>query len=261
MSYNNIEATSLTCFSPLLGDALLVPKGLQEPGCMSVHKGHFGQGATAIPFTGSLVAGPSLSAPLTINSIGLNNHVGVENRFGVGINIGTHINMSALDTTLTAIKTSLNGFKADIVPFRSAATPAEAHASGAGGLFGSWNHNGRSLFLLHWHSDIRLKKNIQPYTECLSKIMKLNPVSYEWRKDVLPTDFIKEHKAGRQIGLIAQEVETIIPELVGDEKLYDDKWKGVDYKKLTAVLVGAVQEQQKKIDELEKKLSSMEENK
>jgi hypothetical protein len=191
----------------------------------------------------------------------LNNHVGVENRFGIGINIGTHINMSALDTTLTAIKTSFNGFIGDIVPFKSSATPGEAHASFLGGFYGNWDHNGESLSWLHKHSDIRLKKNIQPYTGCLSKIMKLNPVSYEWRKDVLPTTFIKKHKTGRQIGLIAQEVETVIPELVGDEKLYDDIWKGVDYTKLTSVLIGAVKEQQKKINELEKRLSSMEENK
>ncbi len=52
---------------------------------------------------------------------------------------------------------------------------------------------------------------------------------------------------GRQVGLIAQEVEEVLPEAVGKSP---DGYKTVDYEKLVPVLVEAIKEQQKQIDEL-----------
>jgi Ca2+-binding EF-hand superfamily protein len=59
---------------------------------------------------------------------------------------------------------------------------------------------------------------------------------------------------GRQIGLIAQEVEEVIPELVNTT---DNGYKSVDYAKLVSVLVEAVKEQQKQIEALEERISSI----
>ena len=130
--------------------------------------------------------------------------------------------------------------------------PKETHVAAKGDLFGHWAYNGLSLALLHTHSDSRLKKKIEsiPNSTSLTKVLQLNPVYYEWREDILPSAFVKNHKPGRQIGLIAQEMEDIIPEVVKEEKIYDEKWKGVNYEKLTAVLIGAVKEQQEQIEEL-----------
>ena len=89
-------------------------------------------------------------------------------------------------------------------------------------------------------------------------MLQLNPVYYEWREDILPSAFVKNHKPGRQIGLIAQEIEDIIPEVVKEEKIYDEKWKGVNYEKLTAVLIGAVKEQQEQIEELKTRITELE---
>ena len=74
---DKLELGSIDIMTPLGGGALQLPNGLWEPGSLSAHKGHFGAGATAIPFTASLVAGPAITSPLTFNSIGLNNHVGI----------------------------------------------------------------------------------------------------------------------------------------------------------------------------------------
>ncbi len=52
---------------------------------------------------------------------------------------------------------------------------------------------------------------------------------------------------GRAIGLIAQEVEKVLPELVSEDK---DGFKGIEYSKLTAVLVEAIKEQQRQIEAL-----------
>jgi len=84
-------------------------------------------------------------------------------------------------------------------------------------------------------SDRRIKDDIRPIEDSLSKVSKLQGVSY-----LLKTE-ISEEKVSitRKIGFIAQEVEPILPELVStDEKGF----KGVAYDKMTAVLVEAVKE-------------------
>jgi len=93
-------------------------------------------------------------------------------------------------------------------------------------------------------SDKRLKTNIKPTTDNLDKVLNLNPVEYNWKEGY--------RKDKKEIGLIAQEVEKIIPEVVRENKRLNDDtlYKQVDYEHLVSTLIGAVQEQQKQIDEL-----------
>jgi hypothetical protein len=93
-------------------------------------------------------------------------------------------------------------------------------------------------------SDKRLKTNIEDINYGLETIMKLNPKQYDWKKDDT-----------HDIGFIAQEVEEVIPEIVKDKKHFDKEIKTLDYEKLTAVLIKAVQEQQQQINKLEEKLN------
>jgi hypothetical protein len=90
-------------------------------------------------------------------------------------------------------------------------------------------------------SDIRYKKEIHPLESSLEKVTKLQGVTYEWDVDkVNGAGYIE----GKQIGLIAQEVEKVLPELVHkDSKGY----KTLSYDKLGPVLVEAVKEQQREI--------------
>lgn len=101
-------------------------------------------------------------------------------------------------------------------------------------------------------SDERYKKEIQPLESSLEKVMHLQGVSYKWKKDeVMGAGF----KDGRQIGLIAQEVEKVLPELVmTDEKGY----KALSYDKLAPVLIEAVKEQQKEIKEKDDRIERLE---
>ena len=92
-------------------------------------------------------------------------------------------------------------------------------------------------------SDNRLKTNIQPIENCLDKVMNLNGVYFNW------TDY--ERSSKRNIGLIAQNVQSVVPELVNDS----DEYLSVNYSQMVAVLIGAIQEQQKQIDELKAKLA------
>ena len=93
-------------------------------------------------------------------------------------------------------------------------------------------------------SDKRLKTNINDINYGLDAVMKLSPKEYDWKKD-------NRH----DIGFIAQEVEEVIPEIVKDKKHFDKDIKTLDYEKLTAVLIKAVQEQQEQINELKEKLN------
>jgi hypothetical protein len=89
------------------------------------------------------------------------------------------------------------------------------------------------------YSDARVKENINPINNALSKVLELTGVTYN-RIDL-------EDKS-TQIGFIAQEVEKIIPEVVSYDKL-EDRYS-VSYGNVTALLVEAIKEQQTQIEEL-----------
>ena len=97
-------------------------------------------------------------------------------------------------------------------------------------------------------SDARLKENVKDLNYGLKDVLDIRPVSFDW----------KEKRNGQHdIGVIAQEIEKIIPEVVVevDTLNSEDTHKTVDYAKLTSVLIKAVQEQQQQINELKEKLN------
>ncbi|MFM7022060.1 MAG: tail fiber domain-containing protein [Flavobacteriales bacterium] len=92
-------------------------------------------------------------------------------------------------------------------------------------------------------SDIRYKKDVTALPSSLENVMKLNGVTYYWKTTEFPS---KNFSAQRQIGVIAQEVEKIYPELIFTDT---DGYKSVDYSKFTPILLEAIKEQQKIIDQ------------
>jgi len=101
-------------------------------------------------------------------------------------------------------------------------------------------------------SDIRLKENIQDISYGLDTVLSLKPRKFDWK------DAPEEEKAS--IGFIAQEVESIIPEIISESRT-DGKGtsiKGMNYGALTAALVKAIQEQQTIIDDLKSRIETLE---
>ena len=98
-------------------------------------------------------------------------------------------------------------------------------------------------------SDLRLKENISPIKNALDKVIKLNGVEFDF-KDSNHYGYLKQH----QIGLIAQEVEKVIPEVVSTK---EDGNLGVSYQHLTAVLIEAIKDQQQQIDTLKKEIETL----
>ncbi len=98
------------------------------------------------------------------------------------------------------------------------------------------------------NSDARLKQNVEPISNGIETVGKLQPKTYEWK------DYLQK-AAGRHPGLIAQEVEAIVPEIVSEDA---DGIKSVSYQELVPYLIAAVNElseqnkaQQAIIDELQ----------
>ncbi len=92
------------------------------------------------------------------------------------------------------------------------------------------------------YSSRRWKTNIEPLKNPLSKVMSLRGVSFDWKEN-----------GKHDIGFIAEEVGEIVPEVVAYEKNGIDA-QSVDYARLTSLLVEAVKEQQKMIDDLKAEL-------
>ena len=113
-------------------------------------------------------------------------------------------------------------------------------------------------------SDRRLKENINPLKYGLDDLLKLNPVSYDWRINERSSD----------IGVIAQEVKEIIPEVVTQSETIGETREflernfpneepvrySVDYAKLSVVLINSVKEQQQQIEELKERINKLENN-
>ena len=96
-------------------------------------------------------------------------------------------------------------------------------------------------------SDERFKQNITPIQTPLQKLMLLNGVEYEMKTK----EFQKNHfQPGRQMGLLAQNVEKIVPEAVSEK----DGYKGVDYARLVPLLIESIKEQQQQINEQQKRV-------
>ena len=97
---------------------------------------------------------------------------------------------------------------------------------------------------------MRFKQNIRPIASPLAKLLQLKGVQYEMK----PETYTKNNFDKRpQIGLLAQDVEKVIPEVV-DEK---DGYKGVDYAKLVPLLIEAIKEQNQKISQLQQEIDEL----
>lgn len=94
-------------------------------------------------------------------------------------------------------------------------------------------------------SDIHLKTNIKSIDDPLAKVIQLNGVSFDWK-----------HMNQSSAGVIAQDVEKVLPEIV---KEAEDGYKTLNYNGLIGLLIEAVKEQNETIKSLEQKINNLEE--
>ena len=89
-----------------------------------------------------------------------------------------------------------------------------------------------------WSSDERLKDNITRIDNPLEKVLSISGNTFDWNE--------KSNKTGHDVGLIAQEIEKILPEAVTTR---DNGYLAVDYHKIVPLLVEAIKELSRKVDD------------
>ena len=95
-----------------------------------------------------------------------------------------------------------------------------------------------------YNSDRRLKDNITPLSNSLEKILSLNGYSFNWKSSGM-----------KDIGMIAQEVELVFPDIVHTDKVTG--YKSVEYGNLVAPLIEAIKIQQQEIESLKIEIESL----
>jgi Chaperone of endosialidase len=101
-------------------------------------------------------------------------------------------------------------------------------------------------------SDDRFKQDVVSYEDVLPRVAALRPVTFSWRADAFPE---RGFGPARASGLIAQEVEQVLPELVTTD---EDGFKAVDYRELPLLAIQAIKELKERNDVLEQRLKALE---
>ena len=104
-----------------------------------------------------------------------------------------------------------------------------------------------SDIIAFYSSDRRLKDELKAIEDPLAKIRKLTGYTFTWNE--LQSSYI-----GEDIGVVAQEVNEVIPEVVTER---DDGYLAVKYEKMIPLLIEAMKEQQDQIDELTKQIKEL----
>lgn len=141
------------------------------------------------------------------------------------------------------------------------------YGAGHGYISGDWYANA-----YYYNSDARLKENVQDISGNLDSILKLRPVTYQWKKDAAQYEGTPKTHAG----LIAQEVEKVLPIVVKEHKNVGAPKTGkdmkdlpktlneklgttlmVDYNEIVPFLIGAAKDLKKLIDGLSEQVAAL----
>jgi hypothetical protein len=123
-------------------------------------------------------------------------------------------------------------------------------------LNGDTYHSGD---VIAYASDLRLKENIKPIENALDKVQKISGVHYQWKDKVTELGFEPTNK--QDIGVIAQEIQAVLPEAVkpapfdynGGLSKSGENYLTVQYEKIVPLLIEAIKELKAEIDILKNK--------
>jgi|GEM_PF-6292371 len=102
-------------------------------------------------------------------------------------------------------------------------------------------------------SDRKLKENIEPLKDSLDKVMQMEGKRYKFK--LLPGEKEKGQVNKMQVGLIAQDVVKVVPEVVDYQERNDQYY--INYAALVPVLIEAMKEQQKQIETLQQQVQAL----
>ena len=213
-------------------------------------------GSANLTFSGTALTVPTITSPsataLTIQSAGT---TAMTVDTSQNLNIGTA-------TALNSARLTVVGGVTGIVTRNSGATAGKfwnsPYVDTANTLY-MINNSNAGVYIsdggVAWvaNSDERLKDIISPIASALTGVLSLRAVRYSWKND--------EAKVAR-VGLIAQDVQKVLPEVVNSSKLPqsadETEYLGVAYTEVIPLLVAAIQELSAKNEALEARLAALE---
>jgi len=210
-------------------------------------------GATVSYSTLSNIPNAIVSSSTQINSLGID-YTTLSNTPNAIVSSSTQINSLGIDyTTLSNIPSTIvsgssiassaqgqvalttNGVAATAVDLGLQTTDSPTFAGLT--IYGQLTATGD--IIAYYSSDKRLKDNIEVIPDALNKVKQIRGVSWDWN-DLTNLE-------GHDVGVIAQELEQVLPELVVERT---NGFKAVRYEKIVALLIEAIKDQQSQIDEL-----------
>jgi hypothetical protein len=168
-----------------------------------------------------------------------------------GFRVGTSTSISGLTNLVAATNNDASQFA--FWTYNGSAWGERGRITAGGNwLLGTTSDNGERLYVsgairatgtITANSDLTLKKNLLKIENALEKVEQINGYTYEFKAD----------DSKRHAGVIAQEIQTVLPEIVNKG---NDGILGVEYGNISALLIEAIKEQNIKIKNLETLLAS-----
>ena len=171
--------------------------------------------------------GMSLSGT-TFNCTVVNTDTVTTNIAGTGVSVSSGTGNSTISIGQAVATSSDVRFDSFGVGTNASGTTGEIRATGDVTAF--------------YSSDMRLKNNVIPIQAALEKINQVGGYEFDWKEDKK----VHSHK-GHDVGVIAQEIEEVCPEVVTTR---DNGYKAVNYEKLVPLLIQSIKELSNKVDEL-----------
>lgn len=245
----------------------------------------------ALAWTGPTDSAPNsnVSAPINVGTtaqikngdLGVNNISAFGNALlsGLGVGTGRYLNFDYTSAGSSGTGSSGYGIRdnAGTLEFKNSGGSWASLQSTITGLIGSgqWTTSGSNIYNSNagnvgigvsgpsykldisdtarasafiYSSDKRLKNDIQPIKDSLSKVLQITGVSFSWKSG--------NKKGKADIGVIAQDVQKVLPEAVSEDS--QTHMLSVDYPRLVPILINSIKEQQKEIEELTARLEALE---
>ena len=187
--------------------------------------------------TGNIKATGSLLAKALALTSSAKNGLWIDNGGTAGVGNGL---IKQGDSTMLFAQGAINSAAGLVIgPWASGSAGLRIDGNGvavAGTLNVSGAINGNAAFASA--SDARFKKDVAPIADAMSVIEQLQGVRFSFDQASFPS---KNFEAGRQLGFIAQQIESILPEVVRTDS---EGYKSVQYSQLTPLLVEGMKAQQ-----------------
>ena len=205
-----------------------------------------------VKFQGASISGTGTQAdPFLVNTVDTNTTYTADGNYGMALN-GTEFRLEN-DRRRNSTTQDIHTGNTHDYTFYDASHGIRWYTAGAEEMRleddGDLHVDGDVIAFSTTVSDARLKDDVQTIENATEKVNQLRGVSYTWNAG--------SRKGEREIGVIAQEVEQVVPEIVHDKKLPfvgDETYKTVDYEKLVALLIESNKELTARVEQLEAKL-------